>query len=137
MKSLLAVLTAVAALMVVTSVPVAAQAPPMDMSWGINAQMRYQAMGDAYARNMAQYYYNYMQMLRAQGYTGPSLPTGFDANTLMQSNAAANAAAGRLIQSGMINSDRRSNASGDWSNRAIRGCQVWVDAYGNRYYGCP
>lgn len=48
-------------------------------------QMQYQASGDAFARAMARYYFNYMQMLRAQGYTGPSLPTGFSAATLMQS----------------------------------------------------
>ena len=53
-----------------------AQSPPMDMSWGIRAQMQYQAQGDAAARAAAMQYYRYMQQLRAAGYTGPSLPTG-------------------------------------------------------------
>ena len=137
MKRLLSVFMLACGITVITSTPSAAQAPPMDMSWGINAQMRYQAYGDAYARGLAQYYYNYMQMLRARGYTGPSLPIPFNSSTIVQSNQAANAAAGVLIRSGMINSDRRSNAVGDWDMRALRGCQVYVNQWGGRYYGCP
>ena len=79
-------------LLTVFGTPASAQTLNMDMSWGMNAQMQYQAYGDAYARSMAQYYYNYMQALRRAGYTGPSLDTGFNAQTLQQSGAAANAA---------------------------------------------
>ena len=130
MKHLLAVFAVVTAMTVAASTPASAQTLNMNMGWGVNAQMQYQAYGDAFARAQAQYYYNYMQMLRAQGYTGPSLPTGFNATTLMQSGQAANAAAGALIQSGMTNSNRRSNATGDYDMRAVRGCYL----YGNLYY---
>ncbi len=137
MKNLLAVIALIAVMTVIVSTPAAAQAPPMNMSWGIASQMRYQAQGDAFARAMAQNYYNYMQQLRARGYTGPSLPTGFNAQTLMQANQAANAAASRYIQGGMTNSNIRSNATGDWDMRALRGCQLAGTRYGERIYGCP
>ena len=114
-----------------------AKAQNMNMSWGIRAQMQYQQQGDAYARAMAQYYYNYMLRLRQMGYTGPSLPTGFNAQTLQQSVQAANAATQRYIQSGADSSNRRSFAAEDYSRRAIQGCQIVADANGIRYYVCP
>jgi hypothetical protein len=135
MKRLLAVFVLMGLLVVFA--PTQASAQNMDMSWGIRSQMALQTQSDAYARSLAQWYYNYMQMLRSQGYTGPSLPTGFNANTLTQANQAANAAASAYIKSGMINSNRTSNAIADWDYRAIQGYQVYVDPNGYRYYYRP
>ena len=138
MKNLLTAFAIAAVLMVVASTPLAAQAPPMNMSWGIASQMQYQAQGDAFARSMAQYYLNYMQRLRAMGYTGPSLPTGFNAQTLMQANQAANAAAQRYIQGSMVNSNITNNVAGDYDLRAIRGCtKLYYGPQASGIYGCP
>lgn len=114
-----------------------AAAQNMDMSWGIRSQMQYQQQGDAYARAMAQYYYNYMQGLRRNGYTGPSLDTGFNANTLQQSMRAAQQSMDAFHASSANSSNQRSNAAEDYSYRAIQGCQLVVNANGYRYYVCP
>ncbi len=120
--------------------PSAAQAqmaPPMDMSWGMRAQMQYQAQGDAAARAAAMTYYRYMQQLRAAGYTGPSLPTGVTNESLRASINAANQAAQSYNQSQFYNSQRRSNAVNDYDMRAVRGCTRYVDQYGRVWYaGC-
>lgn len=133
----LALFSAFGLMAVLAPTKASAQAPPMDMSWGIRQQMQYQANGDAFARAMAQQYYNYMQMLRQQGYTGPSLPTGFDANTLQQANQRLQDSMDRYHASSAANSNRRSNAVADYDYRAIRGCQIVVNANGYRYYVCP
>jgi len=113
------------------------QAPPMDMSWGIRAQMQYQAQGDAAARATAMAYYQYMQQLRAAGYTGPSLPTGVTNESLRASINAANQAAQSYNRAQAVNSERRSNAVSDYDMRAIRGCTRFVNQYGQVYYaGC-
>jgi hypothetical protein len=114
-----------------------AQAPPMDMSWAIQQQMRSQAMGDYAARNAAMTYYNYMQQLRAMGYKGPSLPTGVTSQSLRDSVDGANAATQRYIQGSQLNSNRRSNAANDFSMRGIRGCYYARDRWGNLGYACP
>jgi hypothetical protein len=112
-------------------------APPMDMSWGIRAQMQYQAQGDAAARAAAMTYYRYMQQLRAAGYTGPSLPTGVTNESLRASINAANQAAQSYNNAQFNNSQRRSNAAYDYDMRAIRGCTKYVDQYGRiGYAGC-
>jgi len=114
-----------------------AQAPPMDMSWGIRAQMQYQAQGDARARATAMAYYRYMQQLRAAGYTGPSLPTGVTNESLRASINAANQAAQSYNNAQFNNSQRRSNTAYDYDMRAIRGCTKYVDQYGRiGYAGC-
>jgi hypothetical protein len=120
------------------SSPVFAQAPPMDMSWGIRAQMQYQAQGDARARATAMAYYRYMQQLRAAGYTGPSLPTGVTNESLRASINAANQAGQAYNQAQFANSQRRSNATYDYTMRAVRGCTgPFVDQYGRVFYaGC-
>lgn len=120
------------------SAPVFAQAPPMDMSWGIRAQMQYQAQGDARARAAAMAYYRYMQQLRAAGYTGPSLPTGVTNESLRASINAANQAGQAYNQAQFANSQRKSNAAYDYDMRAVRGCSgPFVDQYGRVYYaGC-
>jgi hypothetical protein len=115
----------------------AQMAPPMDMSWGIRAQMQYQAQGDAAARAAAMTYYRYMQQLRAAGYTGPSLPTGVTNESLRASINAANQAAQSYNNAQFNNSQRRSNAAYDYDMRAIRGCQYGYDQYGRYGYICP
>jgi len=115
----------------------AQMAPPMDMSWGIRAQMQYQAQGDAAARAAAMTYYRYMQQLRAAGYTGPSLPTGVTNESLRASINAANQAAQSYNNAQFNNSQRRSNTAYDYDMRAIRGCTKYVDQYGRiGYAGC-
>ena len=115
-----------------------AQSPPMDMSWGIRAQMQYQAQGDAAARATAMAYYRYMQQLRAAGYTGPSLPTGVTNESLRRSINAANQAGQAYNQAQFANSQRRSNTAYDYDMRAVRGCWgPFVDQYGRVFYaGC-
>jgi hypothetical protein len=113
------------------------QAPPMDMSWGMRAQMQYQAQGDAAARATAMAYYRYMQQLRAAGYTGPSLPTGVTNESLRASINAANQAGQAYNRAQFDNSQRRSNTAYDYDMRAVRGCTRYVDQYGRvGYAGC-
>jgi hypothetical protein len=82
-------------------------------------------------------YYQYMQQLRAAGYTGPSLPTGVTNESLRASINAANQAGQAYNQAQFNNSQRRSNAVYDYSMRAIRGCTPYVDQYGRVFYaGC-
>lgn len=114
---------------------VQAQAPPMDMSWGIRAQMQYQAQGDAVARNAALTYYRYMQQLRAAGYTGPSLPTGVTNESLRASINAANQAGQAYNNAQFANSQRRSNTAYDYDMRAIRGCTRYINQWGQVAYG--
>jgi len=138
MKNLLTAFAFAAVTAVVVSNPAAAQAPPMNMSWAFNSQAQLQARGDAFARTMAMQYYNYMRQLRASGYTGPSLATGFNAQTLQQSGQALNAATQAYIQGSTVNRNITSNAIGDYDMRAIRGCtKYYTGAQGAGYYGCP
>jgi hypothetical protein len=138
MKNLLTVFALAAVTAVVVSKPAAAQAPPMNMSWAFTTQNALQVRNDAFARTMAMRYYNYMQQLRAAGYTGPSLPTGFNAQTLMQSGRALNAATQAYIQGSTVNRNITSNAVGDYDMRAIRGCtKLYSGPQGAGYYGCP
>jgi hypothetical protein len=125
-------------LALIASSPVFAQAPPMDMSWGIRAQMQYQAQGDAAARSAAMAYYRYMQQLRAAGYTGPSLPTGVTNESLRASINAANQAGQAYNRAQFDNSQRKSNTAYDYDMRAVRGCSgPFVDQYGRVFYtGC-
>src|SRR5215467_4590671 len=108
---------------VMAATAVSAQmAPPMDMSWGIQSQMRNQMLGDQRAQYAAMWYYNTMMRLRAMGYTGPSLPTGVTTPSLENSINAANAATQRYIAGSQANSVATSNAVGDYDMRAVRGC---------------
>jgi hypothetical protein len=111
--------------------------PNMDMSGLMRQQMMLQQQGDAYAKSVAQAYYNYMLRLRQQGYTGPSLPTGVTADTLRASSQRLQDTMDAYHASSANNSNRRSNAAADYSYRAIRGCQMRTDANGNRWYVCP
>ena len=114
-----------------------AQAPPMDMSWGIRAQMQYQAQGDARARAAAMAYYRYMQQLRAAGYTGPSLPTGVTPESLQRSINAANRAGQEYNAAQFANAQRRYNTAYDYDMRAIRGCTRYINQWGQvDYAGC-
>src|SRR5215472_15999726 len=114
-----------------------AQAPPMDMSWGIRAQMQYQAQGDARARATAMAYYRYMQQLRAAGYTGPSLPTGVTPESLQRSINAANQAGQAYNAAQFANAQRRYNTAYDYDMRAIRGCTRYITQWGQvDYAGC-
>ena len=114
-----------------------AQMPPMDMSWGIQSQINAYNQGQARANAAAMQYYQYMQKLRAAGYTGPSLPTGVTNESLRASINAANQAGQAYNQAQFNNSQRRSNAVYDYGMRAIRGCTPYVDQYGRVFYaGC-
>ena len=115
-----------------------AQNPPMNMSWGIQSQMNAYNIGQTNANNAAMQYYQYMQRLRAAGYTGPSLPTGVTNESLRASINAANQAGQAYNRAQFDNSQRRSNATYDYSMRAIRGCTgPYVDQYGRVFYaGC-
>lgn len=115
-----------------------AQNPPMNMSWGIQSQMNAFNQGQARTNAAAMQYYQYMQQLRAAGYTGPSLPTGVTNESLRASINAANQAGQAYNQAQFNNSQRRSNATYDYSMRAIRGCTgPYVDQYGRVFYaGC-
>jgi hypothetical protein len=114
---------------------VLAQAPPMDMSWAMRSQMQNWAHGQAAANATAMNYLRTMQQLRAMGYTGPSLPTGVTPQSLRNSIEAANRAGISYNHAQMLNSQRRSNAVGDYDMRAIRGCTPWQDQFG-RWYAC-
>ena len=114
---------------------VLAQAPPMDMSWAMRSQMQNWARGQAAANATAMSYLRTMQQLRAMGYTGPSLPTGVTPQSLRNSIEDANQAGMSYNRAQMLNSQRRSNAVGDYDMRAIRGCTPWRDQYG-RWYAC-
>ena len=81
-------------------------------------------------------YLRYMQQLRASGYTGPSLPTGVTNESLRASINAANQAGQSYNRAQFDNSQRRSNATYDYSMRAIRGCTRAVDQYGRVGYAC-
>ena len=116
---------------------VEAQAPPMNMSWAIQSQMNAYNQGEARARAAAMQYYQYMQQLRAAGYTGPSLPTGVTNESLRASINAANQAGQAYNRAQFDNSQRRSNTAYDYDMRAIRGCTRYVDQYGRvAYAGC-
>jgi hypothetical protein len=109
----------------------------MDMSWGIRAQMQYQAQGDARARATAMAYYRYMQQLRAAGYTGPSLPTGVTPESLQRSINAANQAGQAYNAAQFANAQRRYNTAYDYDMRAIRGCTRYINQWGQvDYAGC-
>jgi len=113
------------------------QAPPMDMSWAIRSQQQAWNVGQANARATAMAYYRYMQQLRAQGYTGPSLPTGVTPESLRNSINAANQAGQAYNQAQAVNSQRKFNTANDYDMRAIRGCTRYVNQYGQVYYaGC-
>ncbi len=137
LKTNAAVLVAVVLLAVMLSGVASAQPPPMDMSWAFRSQMQNQMMGDYMARTTAMQYYQYMQWLRANGYTGPSLPTGVTPESLQRSIQGANQATQNYIQGSMQNSNRTSAAVNDWTNRAIRGCWWTRDYYGRPYQICP
>ena len=115
-----------------------AQNPPMDMSWAIRSQMNAYNQGQARANAAATQYYQYMQQLRAAGYTGPSLPTGVTNESLRASINGANQAGQAYNRAQFDNSQRRSNATYDYSMRAVRGCTgPYVDQYGRVFYaGC-
>jgi len=136
-KHLLTLIFALGLMAVQTSTKAAAQMPNMDMSWGIRSQMQYQQMGDAMARATAMAYYNYMLRLRAMGYTGPSLPTGVTPDTLRASMQRLQQSYDAYNASAAANSNRTSNAVGNWDMQAIRGCQLVVDYYGQQKWYCP
>jgi hypothetical protein len=98
-----------------------ANAPPMDMSWAFPWMNGLQAEGDRRAADAAQQYYDYMQRLREQGYTGPSLPTGITPYTMREAVERANRATAGYIQNEQRNQDRRQQAIERWDQRVLRG----------------
>lgn len=136
-KRLLTLIFALGLLAALTSSKAVAQMPNMDMSWAFRSQMQYQQMGDAMARATAMAYYNYMLRLRAMGYTGPSLPTGVTPDTLRASMQRLQQSYDAYNASAAANSNRTSNAIANYDMRAIRGCQLVVDSYGQQQWYCP
>jgi hypothetical protein len=136
-KHLLTLVFVLGVMASLTSTNAAAQMPNMDMSWGIRSQMAMQAQGDAMARATAMAYYNYMLRLRAMGYTGPSLPTGVTPDTMRASMQRLQQSMDAYHASSAANSNRTSNAIHNWDYRAVRGCQLVVDSYGQQRWYCP
>ena len=136
-KHMLTLIGTLGLMAALTSTKAAAQAPPMDMSWGIRSQMQAQQQGDAMARATAMAYYRYMLQLRRMGYTGPSLPTGVTPETLRNSMQRLQQSMDAYHASSAANSNRTSNAINNWDYQAIRGCQWVVDAYGYQKMVCP
>jgi len=112
----------------------AAHAQSMDMSWALRSQQQAWNVGQANAQATAMAYYRYMQQLRAQGYTGPSPPTGVTSESLQRSINAANQAGQAYNQAQFNNAQRRYNSAADYDMRAIRGCSRYVDQYGHVFY---
>lgn len=136
-KHMLTLLVALGLMAAFTTTKAAAQMPNMDMSWGIRSQMQLQQQGDAMARATAMAYYNYMLRLRQMGYRGPSLPTGVTPDSLRASMNRLQQSMDAYHASSAINSNRTSNAIGNWDMQAIRGCQLVVDYYGQQRWYCP
>jgi hypothetical protein len=136
-KQLLTLVFVLGLVAALSSTKAAAQAPPMNMSWGIQSQMTLQARGNYTARATAMAYYNYMRRLRARGYTGPSLPTGVTPDTLRASTQRLQKSMDAYHASSTANSNATSNAVANWDYRAIRGCSTYVDAYGQTRWYCP
>ena len=136
-KHLLTLVLALGVIASMTSINAVAQMPNMDMSWGIRSQMALQARGNATAHATAMAYYNYMLRLRAMGYRGPSLPTGVTPDTLRASMQRLQQSMDAYHASSMANSNRTNNAINNWDYRAVRGCQIVVDYYGQQRWYCP
>jgi len=137
MKNLLTLVFTLGLAAALTSTRAAAQMPNMDMSWGIRNQMQYQAQGNAMAHATAMAYYNYMRRLRAMGYTGPSLPTGVTPESLQNSMQRLQQAQDGFHASSFANSNRTFNSATNYDYRAIRGCTLAVDSYGQKTWVCP
>jgi len=136
-KQILNLIATLGLMVLLSSATAFAQTLNMDMSWGINQQIRLQQQGDAAARNAAMAYYNYMLRLRQMGYTGPSLPTGVTTQSLQNSIQALQNSMNAYHQSSMANANRTYNAVNSWDYRAIRGCTLAVDVTGNQRWVCP
>lgn len=107
--------------------PSLSHAQNMDMSWAIRSQMNLWNQGQAAAYAAANQYYQYMQKLRAMGYTGPSLPTGVTNESLRASINGAKQAGESYIASMQANSARTSAAIDKWTTGAVRGQAAYVD----------
>ena len=114
-----------------------AQALNMDMSWGIQQQARSWQHGQAAAAAAAQAYLNHMTWLRANGYTGPSLPTGVTPQTLMQANRDLQAQYDENNRAWHRQSARQSQAVNNYVMQGIRGCTLVRGAHGRPVYFCP
>jgi hypothetical protein len=136
-KHMLTLIFTLGLIAALTSTKAAAQMPNMDMSWALRSQMQLQRQGDATARATAMAYYNYMLRLRRMGYTGPSLPTGVTPDTMRASMQRLQQSMDAYHASSAANSNRTSNAVNNWDYRAVRGCQLVVDAYGYQRWVCP
>jgi hypothetical protein len=136
-KHLFTVIGTLGLLVALTSPKASAQMPNMDMSWAMRSQMQLQYQGDLNARRVAMQYYNYMLRLRQRGYTGPSLPTGVTPDTLRASMQRLQQSMDAYHASAAANSNRTSNAVGDWDNRAIRGCWWTLNVYNQKVLVCP
>jgi hypothetical protein len=133
-----AVLAALAAGLGPPAGTASAQTLNMDMSWGMQQQALAWQQSQAAAAAAAQGYLNHMTWLRANGYTGPSLPTGVTPQTLMEAN--------RRLQDQYDDdnnrtwhrqSQRQSQAVNNYVMQAIRGCSLVQDRYGQYVYLCP
>ena len=138
MKNILILAGAVALVTTLGTTDASAQTLNMNMNWGVQSQLQLQRQGDMTAAATAQAYYQYMQWYRrTYHYDGPSLPTGVTAETMRNSMQALQRSMDAYHASAMNNSNRTSNAVGNWDLRAVRGCYVAADAYGRPFWYCP
>ena len=108
-----------------------AQAPPMDMSWGIQSQMRNYAIGNYMAGQVGAACYQYLRQLRASGYYGPA-DCGANAYTLQNSINRLQNSYYNYNNAQMYNSWVRQQAT-NRANQAITG--QYVQPYNCWYYG--
>jgi hypothetical protein len=117
--------TVLAASLVAGAASAQSYAPPMDMSWAIQSQMRNQMVGDQMARAAGMRAYRMLRAARRAGhpYNG-TLVLGNHPNTFGDGGYGAR-------------SNAQHRALTDYSLRAIQGCtRFYYDQYGNRLYAC-
>ena len=129
-------LTLIATLGLAAALAPTAAAQVIDMSWATQSAVGCQTPGDAYARAVAQNYYNYLKKLPEAGYSGPSLPGGVDANAIKKAmQAAEEIMACRQSGSGDKCAWRTKTAADD-NYRSIQHCQIVAKADGSIKYVC-
>jgi len=133
----LAILAALAAGLGLPAGTASAQTLNMDMSWGIRQQALSWQQSQAAAAAAAQAYLNHMAWLWANGYTGPSLPTGVTPQTLMEANRRLQDQYDRNNHAWHHQSHRQSQAVHNYVMQGIRGCSLVRNRHGQPVYLCP
>ena len=109
---------------VLASSPANAQ---FDMSWAFQSQANAWNHGMAAAQAAANQYLQHMQQLRANGYTGPSLPTGVTNESLRASINGMNQAFQANNDAWHGQSQRIGNAIENYVIGGIRGQASYID----------